>query len=111
MEYSTAALGVEVRRNALAAGHKPGHQQRGAAAFIHGTLYALLIAVALLAGACRHAPPKRAPDQVKIEPLGFQITSGADHYQIEGYFAHTTEVGRVPALLVLNGNGGDALQC
>jgi predicted esterase len=106
MEYSTAPFGVEVRCNALAAGHK----QRGTAA-IQATLYALLISVALIVGACRHAAPKRAPDQVKIEPFGFQITSGADHYQIEGYFAHTAEAGRLPALLVLNGNGGDALQC
>jgi dipeptidyl aminopeptidase/acylaminoacyl peptidase len=48
---------------------------------------------------------------VQIQPFGFQITSGEDHYQIEGYYAHTDERGRMPALLVLNGDGGDALRC
>ena len=70
----------------------------------------LLILIAL-AGACRYSAPKQPPAQIAIEPLSFQISSGADHYQIEGYFAHSVEAGRMPALLVLNGDGGDAHQC
>ena len=70
----------------------------------------LLILIAL-AGACRYSAPKQPPAQIAIEPLSFQISSGADHYQIEGYVAHSVEAGRMPALLVLNGDGGDAHQC
>jgi pimeloyl-ACP methyl ester carboxylesterase len=82
-----------------------------------GKVVALFVAFSLLsiftalAGACRHAVPKQPPPQVAVEPLSFQISSGEDHYQIEGYFAHSAESGRMPALLVLNGDGGDARQC
>jgi predicted esterase len=70
----------------------------------------LSLTLAALAG-CRRPVPKQPEPQVTIEPLSFQISSGEDHYQIEGYFAHTAEPGRMPALLVLNGDGGDAHQC
>jgi predicted esterase len=70
----------------------------------------LSLASVLLA-ACGHLPPKPAPPQIEIEPLNFQIASGEDQYQIEGYFAHTQETGRMPALLVLDGDDGDARHC
>jgi pimeloyl-ACP methyl ester carboxylesterase len=71
----------------------------------------LLLILAALATACQHPIPKTLQPQVAIEPLSFQISSGEDHYQIEGYFARGLEPGRMPALLVLNGDGGDARQC
>ena len=79
-----------------------------AIAFVSLDLF-LLLAIAL--AGCRHPTPTQPQPQVTIEPLNFQLSSGEDHYQIEGYFAHTAEPGRMPALLVLNGNGGDAHQC
>jgi predicted esterase len=65
----------------------------------------------LIVGACHHRVLTQPPPQLTIEPLGFQISSGEDQYQIEGYFAHSAQPGRMPALLVLNGDGGDARQC
>jgi pimeloyl-ACP methyl ester carboxylesterase len=73
--------------------------------------FSFLMIFMALASACGRAVPKQALPQVIIEPLSFQISSGEDHYQIEGYFAHSAESGRMPALLVLNGDGGDANQC
>ncbi|SRR5579875_1785433 len=61
--------------------------------------------------ACHHQASVPPRPKLTIEPFNFQVASGSDHYQIEGYFAHTDEAGRMPALLVLNGNGGDARQC
>jgi len=64
-----------------------------------------------LVSACEHSIPKQLQPPVTIEPSSFQVSSGEDHYQIESYFAHTAEPGRMPALLVLNGDRGDAHQC
>ena len=82
---------------------------RRKAAALPGMLWLLMASV--LFAACGHLPPKPAPPQIAIEPLNFQIASGDDHYQIEGYFAHTPETGRMPALLVLDGDDGDARHC
>ncbi len=71
----------------------------------------ILLGLTVLIQACRHTVPQQAQPSVAIEPFNFQIFSGQDHYQIEGYFGHTREAGRMPALLVLNGDGGDAHQC
>src|SRR5712691_6248579 len=84
--------------------------KRGKAPSLPASFFYLLIFTTLV-GACHHAVPKQPPPQVAIEPLSFQISSGEDRYQIEGYFAHSAEPGRMPALLVLNGDGGDARQC
>jgi dipeptidyl aminopeptidase/acylaminoacyl peptidase len=48
---------------------------------------------------------------VSKAPFGFQLTSGSDQYQIEGFLARSQTPGRLPALLVLNGNRGNARQC
>jgi predicted esterase len=71
----------------------------------------LVVFLAIAVTACRHPAPTQPRQQVVVDPLNFQVSSGEDHYQIEGYFAYTAEPGRMPALLVLNGNGGDARQC
>src|SRR5437867_3391546 len=71
----------------------------------------LLFILTVAVTACRHPTPTQPQPQLTIEPLSFQVSSGEDHYQIEGFFAHTAEPGKMPALLVLNGDGGDARQC
>lgn len=73
--------------------------------------FELILILAIAVTACRHPTPAQPQPQVSIESLSFQVSSGEDHYQIEGYFAHATAPGRMPALLVLNGDGGDAHQC
>jgi dipeptidyl aminopeptidase/acylaminoacyl peptidase len=71
----------------------------------------MLMVLMMAVAACRH-PVRQSPPQITIRPFGFQITSGENRYQIEGYLASDDENrGRLPALLVLNGNGGDARQC
>ncbi|HKV56161.1 MAG TPA: prolyl oligopeptidase family serine peptidase [Candidatus Binataceae bacterium] len=67
--------------------------------------------LALLVAACHHHAPRQPPPQVLIDPFGYQVSSGENHYQIEGYFARAATPGRLPAMLVLNGDRGDAGQC
>jgi dipeptidyl aminopeptidase/acylaminoacyl peptidase len=108
MKYRTARPqpGLQV---ALQNGDSADPDQRRKATTLR-RIFSLLILTALFC-ACRHAVPKQPSPQVAIEPFSYQISAGQDHYQIEGYFAHSAESGRMPALLVLNGDGGDAYQC
>jgi predicted esterase len=108
MEYRTARPQPGLRA-ALQNGDPAmlGNRGKTGAAFVTFSLFLILT---MLAGACQHPAPK-PPPKITIEPLNFQIASGEDHYQIEGYFAYSAEPGRMPALLVLNGDGGDAHQC
>ncbi len=59
------------------------------------------------------ARPAIPPAAVKFDvaPFNFQIASGDDQYQIEGFIARTKEPGRLPAVLVLNGDKGNARSC
>jgi dienelactone hydrolase len=52
-----------------------------------------------------------APVKPRVEPFNFQISSGADQYQIEGFIALAKLPGRLPAVLVLNGDKGNARNC
>ena len=80
-----------------------------------------LLAAALLiltVAGCRHrhrahpAPAASAAAAApKFEPFRFQISADGDHYQIDGLIALANPPGRLPALLVLNGGGGDAHKC
>ncbi|MBF6559699.1 MAG: prolyl oligopeptidase family serine peptidase [Candidatus Binataceae bacterium] len=96
------------RRTALAGG-RPSRP--------HGAVWcgALMAFLAIAIAACRQpAPVKPSAVGVKpprVEPFNFQISSGADEYQIEGFFARARQPGRLPALLVLNGDKGNARQC
>jgi dipeptidyl aminopeptidase/acylaminoacyl peptidase len=67
----------------------------------------------LVAAACSHPAPPRAaaPPTPPVQPFTFQITSGSNQYQIEGFIARPDKPGRLPALLVLNGERGNARQC
>lgn len=79
------------------------------------------LALACLAGvvlaalaSCRKAPLVSAPHPVpspQVISFGFQIDYGEDRYQIDGLLALAQAHGRLPALLVLKGDGGDARQC
>ena len=72
----------------------------------------MLVAGAILIGACSHPAPKvEAPASLAIQPFVFQISSGSDQYQIEGFTARPNKPGRIPALLVLNGDKGNARHC
>jgi pimeloyl-ACP methyl ester carboxylesterase len=108
MEYRTARPQPRLRV-ALQNGDPAMSGNRGKAVAL-SVAFSFLVILTMLAGACQ-PPTPQPPPQVTIEPLNFQISSGEDHYQIEGYFAHSAEPGRMPALLVLNGDGGDAHQC
>jgi uncharacterized protein len=63
--------------------------------------------------ACHHAAPPSPPaaNGPRVKPFNFQITQDANDYQIEGYLAEDKERGRLPAMLVLNGEKGNARQC
>jgi pimeloyl-ACP methyl ester carboxylesterase len=89
----------------------PGTYQRGRR-WLTAPLASMIGAALMSAVTACHRPISVQPKpKLTIEPFSFQVSSGADHYQIEGYLARTDEPGRMPALLVLNGNGGDAHQC
>jgi len=62
------------------------------------------------APAARPAIPQTAV-KFDVAPFNFQIASGADQYQIEGFIARAKVPGRLPAVLVLNGDKGNARTC
>ena len=70
-------------------------------------------AAAPQASVSRAVAPKPTAVTVKFEvsPFNFQISSGADQYQIEGFIARAKAAGRLPAVLVLNGDQGNASNC
>ena len=70
--------------------------------------------MALVAVGCDRSGPKAAVPPLPattIQPFAFQISSGGNQYQIDGFTARPSDPGRLPALLVLNGDKGDARQC
>lgn len=71
--------------------------------------FALVVAL-ICGGGCARQSKEPAP-RVRILPFNFQIASGADHYHIEGFIALAAASGRLPALLVLNGDKGNAREC
>src|SRR5690242_18857900 len=76
-----------------------------------GALLALLIVLVATTGACRNgakAPPRPKP---AVLPFNFQIAVGSDHYNIEGFIAHSDAPGWLPALLVLTAGEGNARRC
>jgi pimeloyl-ACP methyl ester carboxylesterase len=62
---------------------------------------------------CHHEEKVVAPPAPKlnVQPFNFQISSGSDEYQIEGAIAGPPGKSRRPALLVLNGDKGNARDC
>jgi dipeptidyl aminopeptidase/acylaminoacyl peptidase len=71
------------------------------------------VAAALVAGCSRSrvARTPHASPSSTVRSFSFQISSGKNQYQIEGFTARPDRPGRLPALLVLNGDAGNARQC
>ena len=90
---------------------------------LRGVILISAIALAIALPGCRKkpnppdvppVPPTAQAPVVKpavVQPFNFEIALGPNHYQIEGYVVKSPEAGRLPAVLVLNGDEGDALQC
>jgi predicted esterase len=71
--------------------------------------------LAIVPTACERRHAKSASFQAQqrdLKPFAFPIASGNDRFQIEGYLERPSHVSLpVPALLILNGDRGDARQC
>jgi dipeptidyl aminopeptidase/acylaminoacyl peptidase len=90
---------------------------------LRGVLLISAIALAIALPGCRtrragsdaSGAPKIAaaprPKPAVVQPFNFEIALGPNHYQIEGYVVKSPDAGRLPAVLVLNGDEGDARQC
>ena len=70
-----------------------------------------LVALTLVAGCARPAVKVATPPASPVHAFTFQINSGSNQYQIDGFTARPDRPGPLPALLVLNGDTGDARQC
>src|SRR5579859_129155 len=75
------------------------------------TLMLLLAGAIAAIAACHRTVAQAPPPKLDIQPFNFQVTSSTDQYQIEGFIARAPEPGRLPAMLVLNGDKGNARQC
>jgi predicted esterase len=78
---------------------------------LNGALAATLILLVAATGACRHSAKADLRAKPAFAPFNFQIAVGADHYNIEGFIAHSSGHGRLPALLVLTAGEGNARRC
>src|SRR5215472_18685852 len=65
----------------------------------------------LALSACHASPAGFLPKHPNVEPFNFQIALGPNQYQIAGYLALSSDAGRLPALLVLSGDGDSAERC
>ncbi len=72
---------------------------------------AVVVALALVAGACRGRRAASAAKPSHVQPFNFEVVLGPNHYQIEGRLVRSPEPGRLPAVLVLNGGEGNARRC
>jgi len=61
--------------------------------------------------ACHASPRGFLQKHPNVEPFDFQVSLGANQYQIAGYFARSPVAGRLPTLLVLSGDGDSAERC
>ncbi len=75
---------------------------------------AALAALAMLAAAaagCRFTRNSVLGRYPNVGPFNFDIALGPNQYHIEGYLTPSSDFGRAPALLVLNGGESDAERC
>ena len=81
----------------------------------HSTALALrllpVLVLTWISVGCHRQPKAPPPPKLNVQPFNFQISSGSDQYQIEGAIAQPPGTGRRPALLVLNGDKGNARDC
>ena len=74
-----------------------------------GSLIVAVLAIAI--SACR-IPGKSIDSNYKnVSQFNFDVAVGAQQYHIEGYLTHTGELGKRPAMLVLNGEPGSVDRC
>ncbi len=74
-------------------------------------LYVAAIAFATALAAC-HIPGKSIASNYKnVDQFNFDVAQGPKNYHIEGYLTRSTELGKRPGLLVLNGGEGNEDQC
>jgi predicted esterase len=76
-------------------------------------IVALLSLVALTASlsACRFARDPILSRYNNVQPFNYDIALGPKQFHIEGYLTRSTEQGRLPSLLVLNGSDEKMEQC
>jgi dipeptidyl aminopeptidase/acylaminoacyl peptidase len=72
---------------------------------------AALLTLIFATGCNRPAVNAATPPPTTVHSFTFQITSRSNRYQIDGFIARPERLGPLPALLVLNGDTGDARQC
>ena len=73
------------------------------------SIVALVFAVSAIA--C-HIPGKSIESNYKnVDQFNFDVAMGPKNYHIEGYLTRSTEQGRRPGLLVLNGGEGNVDRC
>jgi len=73
---------------------------------------ALLLALSIAVAGCnRHRIRAAPPPHAVVQPFSFQISSGGNQFQIDGFTARPDQTGRLPALLILNGDKGNARHC
>lgn len=71
----------------------------------------LLAVTPMLASCGRHQASAAISPVPVIQPFTYQVSSAGNQYQIEGFTARPDNPGRLPALLILNGDKGDARHC
>jgi dipeptidyl aminopeptidase/acylaminoacyl peptidase len=74
-------------------------------------IVAAAAALALTAAACQRSSRAKPAAPPNVQPFNFEVVLGPNHYQIEGYVVRSTDPGRLPAVLILNGGEGDARRC
>jgi alpha-beta hydrolase superfamily lysophospholipase len=74
------------------------------------TLLSALV-VGVMLSSCRATPAGFLQKHPNVEAFNFQVSLGLNQYQIAGYLARSPEAGRLPALLVLSGDGDSAERC
>ena len=72
---------------------------------------ALMAALAFTLAACHLGNSSVVSRHRNVEQFSFQVSLGPQQFQIEGYLARSSEPGRLPGMLVLNGGPSDAQRC
>jgi len=90
-----------------------GKRRMGSGTGAQGSLiWVVVLAVAVLGAGCHKQQVAPAEERwPQITPFNFQITEDANNYSIEGYLVAGKQAGPRPAMLVLNGEKGNARQC
>ena len=80
-------------------------------AIFSGRLSIVAIVLATSMVACRIPGKSIASNYKNVDQFNFDVAAGPKNYHIEGYLTRSTELGKRPGLLVLNGGEGNVDQC